>query len=65
MGVAQTFWTPKRDHFKTQINKKYINFSRATLNETFTAQCNSVLPRTPYVRIMTKTPHEYIRVAYE
>ena len=41
------FLTPKRDHFKTQTNKKYSSFSRATLNETFTAKCNGVLPRTP------------------
>ena len=38
------FLTPKRDHVKTQTI--YI-FSRATLNETFTAKYDGVLPRTP------------------
>ena len=44
MGVvAKLFLTPKRDHAKTHF---YI-FSRATLNETFTAKYDGVLPRTP------------------
>ena len=47
LGMAQAFWFPKRDHFKTKTYKKYSNFSHATLNETFTAKYNGVLPRTP------------------
>ena len=39
------FLTPKRDHVKTQTID--IFFTRATLNETFTAKYNGVLPRTP------------------
>ena len=41
------FLTPKGDHFQTQTNKKYSDFSRVTLNETFTAKYNGVLPITP------------------
>ena len=32
---------PERDHSKTQTNKNYSDFSRATLNETFTAKCET------------------------
>ena len=39
--------TPKRDHVKTQTIYIYLYFSRATLNETFTAKYDGVLPRTP------------------
>ena len=39
------FLTPKRDHVKTQTID--IFFTRATLNETFTAKYDGVLPRTP------------------
>ena len=44
LGVAQAFFTPQRDHVKTQTI--YIFFSRATLNETLTAKYDGVLPRT-------------------
>ena len=39
------FLTPKRDHVKTQTID--IFFTRATLNETFTAKYDGLLPRTP------------------
>ena len=39
------FLTPKRDHVKTQTID--IFFTRATLNESFTAKYDGVLPRTP------------------
>ena len=39
------FLTPKRDHVKTQTID--IFFTRATLNDTFTAKYDGVLPRTP------------------
>ena len=39
------FLTPKRDHVKTQTID--IFSTRATLNETFTAKYDGVLPRTP------------------
>ena len=32
---------------RPQANEIYNNFSHATLNETFTAKYNGVLPRTP------------------
>ena len=41
------FLSAKRDHFKTQTNKNYSDFPRATLNETFTDKYNGDLPRTP------------------
>ena len=42
------FLTPKRDHVKTQTIYIYFYiFSLATLNETFTAYYDGVLPRTP------------------
>ena len=38
LGVAEAiFWTPKRDHVKTQTVYIFLYFSRATQNETFTA----------------------------
>ena len=40
------FLTPKRDHVKTQTIYNYSYFSRATLNEIFTAKYDSVLPKT-------------------
>ena len=39
------FPTPKRDHVKTQAIYIFLYFSRATLNETFTAKYDGVLPR--------------------
>ena len=45
--MAQAFFSPKRDHLK---HRQKNTSSRATLNETFTAKYNGVLPRTPYVR---------------
>ena len=39
--------TPKRDHVKTQTIYIFSIFSRVTLNETFTAKYDGVLPRTP------------------
>ena len=51
LGVAQVFFlTPKRDHVKTQTILYFLCFSRATLNETFTAKYYGVSPRTPQVR---------------
>ena len=47
LGVAQAFLTPKRDPIETQTICIYLYFSRATLNETFTAKYDGVLPRTP------------------
>ena len=47
MGVAQAFLTPKRDHIKTQTIYIFLFFSRATLNETFKAKYDGILPRTP------------------
>ena len=50
MGVAQAFFTPKRDE-NIYISNIYLYiFSRATLNETYTAKYGGVLPRTPQVR---------------
>ena len=47
MGVAQAFFTPKRDE-NIYISNIYLYiFSRATLNETYTAKYGGVLPRTP------------------
>ena len=47
LGVAQAL-TPKSDHVKTQTTYIFfIFFSRATLNETFTAKYDGILPRTP------------------
>ena len=49
--MAQAFLTPKRDHVKTQTTYFFFFiFSRATLNETFMAKYDGVLPRTPSVR---------------
>ena len=51
LGVAKAFLTPKRDHVKTQtVYIHFYIFSRATVNETFTAKYDGVFPRTPYVR---------------
>ena len=48
VGSFENFFDPlKGTILNTQTNKKYSNFSRATLNETFTAKYNGVLPRTP------------------
>ena len=47
LGGAQAFLTSKRDHVKTQTIYFFSKFSRATLNETFTAKYVGVLPRTP------------------
>ena len=48
LGVAQAFLTPKRDHVKTQTIYIYFYiFSRATLNKTFMAKYDGVLPGTP------------------
>ena len=42
------FLTQKRDHVKTQTIYIYFYiFSRATLNKTFTAKYDGVLPGTP------------------
>ena len=41
---------PKRGHLKTQTNIFFYISSRATLNQTFTAKYNGVLPRRPKVR---------------
>ena len=49
------FLTVKRDHVKTETqdpitDRQYVYFyifSHATLNETFTAKYDGVLPRTP------------------
>ena len=46
-GVAQAFLTPKRDHVKHRQYTYFYIFSRVTLNETFTAKYDGVLPRTP------------------
>ena len=45
--MTQAFLTPKKEHFQTHTNKKYSDFPHATLNETFTAKYNDVLPITP------------------
>ena len=39
--------TPNRDHVRKQTNIYFYIFSCATLNETFTAKYNGVLPRAP------------------
>ena len=47
LGVAQASFDPKR-YQKIYISNIYFYiFSRATLNETFTAKYDGVLPRTP------------------
>ena len=46
-GVAQAFLAPKRDHVKHRQYTYFYIFSRATLNETFTAKYDGILPRTP------------------
>ena len=60
--MAQAFLTPKRDqkniHIKyvilgslcydfSVVNMSFYIFSHATLNKTFTAKYDAVLPRTP------------------
>ena len=45
--MAQAFLTPKGDYVETQTIHIFLYFSRATLNETFTAKYDGVLPRTP------------------
>ena len=45
--VPSVFLTPKRDDKKYISNIYLYIFSRATLNETFTAKYDGVLPRTP------------------
>ena len=48
LGVAQAFFDPKRYQKKIYISNIYFYiFSRATLNEAFTAKYDGVLPRTP------------------
>ena len=47
LGVAQGFFNPKRDLVETQSIYIFSYFSRATLNEIFTAKYDGVLPRTP------------------
>ena len=48
LGVARAFFGPLKE---TMLKHRQYNiftfFSRATLNETFTAKHDSVLPRTP------------------
>ena len=46
-ALSKLLLTPKRDHFKMQTNIYFCISSLATLNETFTAKYNGVLPRTP------------------
>ena len=41
LGVAQAFLTPKRDEKIYIWNLNFYSFSRATLNETFTAKYDS------------------------
>ena len=45
-GHGPSFFYPKRDHCKTQTNKKYSISLRATLNKTFAAKYNGIFPRT-------------------
>ena len=48
LGVAQAFFLPLKENMLK--HRQYIHFyifSRATLNETFTAKYDRVLPRTP------------------
>ena len=48
LGVAQAFFLPLKETMLK--HRRYIHFylfSRATLNETFTAKYDGVLPRTP------------------
>ena len=52
--MAQAFLTPERDHVKKQTIIYFYIFSRATLNDTFTAKYDGVLPRTPQVRPKSK-----------
>ena len=49
LGMTQAFFffTPERDHFKTQTNIYFYISLRVTLNETFTAKYKGVLPRGP------------------
>ena len=47
LGMAQAFFDPKKRPIETQTIYIYLYFSRATLNETFTAKHDGVLPRTP------------------
>ena len=48
LGVAQAFFWPLKETTKKYISNIYLYiFSRATLNETFTAKYDGVLPRTP------------------
>ena len=42
--MAQAFLTPKGDYVETQTIHIFLYFSRATLNETFTAKYDGVLP---------------------
>ena len=45
LGEAQAFLTPKRDHVKNRQYTYFYIFSLATLNETFAAKYDGVLPR--------------------
>ena len=48
LGWSKLFLTPKRDHVKTQTIYIYFYIlPRISLNETFTAKYDVVLPRTP------------------
>ena len=47
LGVAQAFFDPQKRPCWNTDNIWYLYFSRATLNETFTAKYDGVLPRTP------------------
>ena len=49
LGWSKLFLTPKRDHVKTQTIYIYFFYilPRISLNETFTAKYDVVLPRTP------------------
>ena len=51
MGVAQALFDPEKETMLKHRQYTYFYiFSRATLNETFTAKYDGVLLRTPQVR---------------
>ena len=55
LGVAQDFfWPLKETMLKHRQYIYFYIFWRATLNETFTAKYDGVLPRTPWVRLKSE-----------
>ena len=47
MGMAKTFFDPKRDHVKTLTNRYFYIILGAALNKTFMVKYNGVFLRMP------------------